>query len=85
MGLWDSSGGAQARQWLIASWLWSAGRVWAAFEVLEERSAQPNLSWRVVYRQVKKKRVPSFDLLISLAHLQPSLGFGSSLQTKPGR
>ena len=28
----------------IASWLWSADRVWGALEVLAERSAQPTLS-----------------------------------------
>jgi hypothetical protein len=33
-GLRDSSGGAWTRHWLIASWLWSAKRMWGALEVL---------------------------------------------------
>ena len=31
----------------IASWLWSADRVWGALEVLAERSAQPSLGGEV--------------------------------------
>ena len=45
----------------IASWLWSAERVWGALEVLAERSTQPSLSWRGGYK-ASEMHVPAFGL-----------------------
>ena len=61
-GLWDSSGGAWARQRLTLQAGSGARSVFGALEVLTKRSAQPSLSWRGGYK-ASDLHVPAFGFL----------------------